>query len=91
MVLLPTNARYFGPEMIKLIAIVCFACLCLAGCVIVFDLDRPQPEKPKQVERPVPDGIDWDEYERARDAGELEAHFVVRMETLRSFQARKSD
>jgi hypothetical protein len=83
--LLQTNAGDFGPEMIKLIAITCIACLCLAGCVIVFDLDRPQPEKPKAIERPVPDGIDWDEYERARDAGELDAHFVVEMEARKTW------
>jgi len=73
--------------MIKLILLTCIACalLALAGCVIVFDLDKPQPEKPKQIERPVPDGIDWEEYEKARDAGELDAHFVVRMETVRRF------
>jgi hypothetical protein len=80
-------------KMLKLILLTSLACLllALAGCVIVFDLDKPQPPKEQKVERPVPDGIDWDEYERARDAGELDAHFVVEMETLRSFQTRKSD
>lgn len=74
--------------MLKILLLTVAACFCLAlvGCVIVFDLDKPQPPPEQRVERPVPDGIDWEEYERARDAGELDAYFVVEMEAKRDFE-----
>lgn len=59
------------------------------GCVIVFDVDRQTPKPDLQTISEQFDGFDWDLYEQARDRGELDPKYVVRVETARELLARR--